>query len=126
MIAKFKKISHFLFNGGLEVVTPGIARTIIQPDSDVICWVSDAAAENKQKWEAHLLRVEKEVKSLGGFEQRLKHLKALTAAIPTAITGYHIWQAEIYSALISLLFCFIPLTIKPLAGKIINQKKKKI
>ncbi len=51
------KIKSLFANGGIEIVTPSIARTIIQPDGDVIMFVDEGVLKNPQDIQMHLSNI---------------------------------------------------------------------
>ncbi len=83
----YSKIKNLFVQGGIEIVTPSVARTIIQPDGDVIMFINKEALENPHDLQKHLKKITRLFSSLNLFK---KFFRWFITTITTAGIGYSI------------------------------------
>ncbi|MFQ5633669.1 MAG: hypothetical protein ACE5I1_33305 [bacterium] len=113
-----KILQRMFVEGGVEIVTPGVARTFIQPDADVIHYIDRdvvSSANPEEKLRPHLDK-------LYEFLDSLKKVKlAFDWIFPSAAVAVWIWtgtqwvqSGELsFEIMIQFVFGFVPPFAKP-------------
>ena len=133
----FSTLREMYTEGGLEVATIDdesltgptqyLARTIIQPDADVIMVVSRKALGNSEAWQTHLEAVTKKVNSIRRLRTLLRNLWSLSL-IPLVWGTYGFFSGDIVQIAWSFALAVLPLAIRPivtqLAGRYLLKRLK--
>jgi hypothetical protein len=121
--------------GGIEILTydggagqpPGgsaviLARTVIQPDADVISFISSAVLDRPEVWQAHIRRVNGQTASLRRFRGVLRW-SGLVSLVPLAwgsynlavsVGGYGLWGGGLAFTALGFSVGPLMLVLKPL------------
>lgn len=134
----FNTFREMYTEGGLEVVTKDeeshsgptqyLARTIIQPDADVIMIVSRKALDDPVAWQKHLEEVTKKANSIRRLRTVLRNSWWLFL-VPLVIGGlYSFFRGDYVPIALSLLPAALPLAIRTLvthlAGRYLLKRLK--
>jgi hypothetical protein len=82
MIKLYSFFKEFFIEGGIEIITPSIARTVIQPDADVITYISEKAVAEPRLIKQH-------VENIRSYLLLLHSLKTMVMLVtPFMVLGF--------------------------------------
>ncbi len=87
----FFRIKNLFEQGGIEIITPSVARTVIQPDGDVIMFVNKKMFGNPQALQKHFNKITRLLSTLNVFR---KFFRWFTTIIGPVGIGYSIADTE--------------------------------
>jgi len=103
---------------------PLLAKTVIQPDADVITHLSERILERPAAWQMHLDEIKGKIDSIYRLKFFLKWIKLLS--IPFTIWGgYNFYYAKLEAVLLAIFLILLFLLVKPLAGFYFQQRLKR-
>ncbi len=89
----FFRIKNLFEQGGIEIITPSVARTVIQPDGDVIMFVNKKMFGNPQALQKHFNKITRLLSTLNVFRKWRKFLDSRSIASTTTISNFPSWAS---------------------------------
>jgi len=133
----FESLKEMYLHGGIEIRTYSgdneslVAKTLIQPDGDVVQTVSDRIFNMPDIWDRHLAKIDQRIKNIRRFGQLLKwgpiaSIPLLSAAIYAKWTMKDVEQGVLLICINgSVILCFFLLILRPMISYFLRRSVKK-
>ena len=134
----YETVVKLYLDGCIEVCTPDdssaekdrennrslLARTVLQPDGDVLMYVSQEILARPGIWQAHMEKIRGKIDSISRFRMFLKWIRLLSPVF-LVWGGYNLWNASIKGFLLLVLPSLFVLIIKPIVGIFFQRRLKR-
>jgi len=134
----YETVVKLYFEGGIEVCTPDdasaekdrennrslLARTVLQPDGDVLMYVSQEILARPGMWQAHMEKIRGKIDSISRFRMFLKWIRLLSPVL-LVWGGYNLLNDSIWGFLLLVLPSFFVLIIKWIVGTFFQRRLKR-
>lgn len=111
-------------NDGQDVHRPLLARTVVQPDGDVLMVVSPEILARPDVWQGHMEKLVEKIGAIHRFRGFLKWVRVLS---PLFLSGsaYGYWKGHMTLSFSTLALSLFPPLVKPLVGYCFKRRLRR-